>query len=141
MPAISTSSSSSSTTTTTSSSSKESLWLAAIRERERASARAPPSPVAVATTTTSSSSSSSSSFCSFSSSSPALACGAKAQHIAASDVSAADWRSKLQPSSNGPSLNRRLKRPARPVALVFDWLRVQPGALSPLLLSPNECCA
>ncbi|XP_062386992.1 MICAL-like protein 2a [Sardina pilchardus] len=26
------------------------------------------------------------------------------QHIAASDVSAADWRSKLQPSSNGPSL-------------------------------------
>ncbi|XP_031422468.1 MICAL-like protein 2a isoform X2 [Clupea harengus] len=105
---------SSSSTTTSNSNSKESLWLAAIRERERVRAPHPtstprPSPIVTTSTTTTTTSSSSSS-----SASAVLASSTKARRMACSEDSA-DWRSKLQPSTNGPSL--KTPEPSRSLPL------------------------
>lgn len=64
---------------------------------------------------------------------------AKAQDVQSCEA-LADRRSKpMAPKApNGPRLNL-LMPPASHI--VFDWLRVHPLTLSPMLTSPKECCA
>ncbi|KAJ8344875.1 hypothetical protein SKAU_G00290680 [Synaphobranchus kaupii] len=50
----------------------------------------------------------------------------------------ADWRAMLKPVPNGRGLNLLLP-PTSPMAVMIDWLRVQPLPFSPILASPKEC--
>ncbi|KAJ8251121.1 hypothetical protein GJAV_G00217510 [Gymnothorax javanicus] len=49
----------------------------------------------------------------------------------------ADWRAMLKPVSNGQRLNLLIP-PASPVAVMIDWLKVQPLPFSPILSSPKD---
>ncbi|KAG9342985.1 hypothetical protein JZ751_015201 [Albula glossodonta] len=50
-----------------------------------------------------------------------------------------DWRAMLKPVPTGKALNLSIP-PASPIAVMIDWLRVQPLPYSPILTSPKECC-
>ncbi|KAJ8253850.1 hypothetical protein COCON_G00204620 [Conger conger] len=49
----------------------------------------------------------------------------------------ADWRAMLKPVPNGLGLNLLIP-PASPIAVMIDWLRVQPLPFSPILTSPTD---